>query len=117
MKNKWTIISIILFFIIGFIFNNFQEKRNKRLLCRNFKYAVSIYEETFVSKNAGPLQVLNYSINHREYYIFIKERCTFLQKGDTVLIKYSVEDPNIAEVIDFCYMQKHKGKTYCDCEK
>ena len=41
----------------------------------------------------------------------------FLKKGDTVLIKYSIEDPSVAEVIDFCYMKKHKGKAYCDCDE
>jgi hypothetical protein len=33
--------------------------------------------------------------------------------GETLSIKYSLEDPSVAEVIDPCYMQKHKDKPYC----
>lgn len=37
----------------------------------------------------------------------------FLQKGDTVLIKYSNSDPSVVEIIDPCYMKKYKGNNYC----
>jgi len=40
-----------------------------------------------------------------------------LNIGDTILIKYSIEDPSISKVVDFCYMKKHRGKDYCDCEE
>lgn len=32
----------------------------------------------------------------------------FLNIGDTILIKYAVEDPELVQVVDKCYMQKYR---------
>lgn len=35
---------------------------------------------------------------------------TFLKIGDTVLIKYSLKDPQTIFLLDKYYLKKHKGK-------
>lgn len=47
-------------------------------------------------------------INGKEYEAGKLGKYDFLQKEDTVLIKYSVEDPSVAEIVNVFYMQKYK---------
>lgn len=78
------------------------------------KKTLAIYDSYTVVRNTGPISYFYFKIKKDEK-ILLEEigRYDFLQKEDTVLIKYSLEDPSIGEVIDPCYMQKHKGKPYC----
>ena len=112
LKRKTEIISIIIFFILAFILNYFVQKRNHELISRNTLETYAFYDSYTVVKNTGPISYFNFQVKGQKILFYELGKYDFLKKGDTVLIKYSAEDPNIAEVIDFCYMQKYKGK--CD---
>lgn len=102
------------FFLIGIPIRLILNEKYNYIMSDTRKGKV-VFEERFISKNSGLCSVYTYSNNKK---IMIYGGCgDFLKKGDTVLVKYSIEDPSVAEVIDFCYMKKHKGKVYCDCEE
>lgn len=102
-----------MFFVIGFLKKDFEEKREEKLLNGKTK-TIKV-----VINNAG-MALYGYSIGFKfKVSNVLKEisisgtRHNFLEVGDTILIKYSVEDPTVVEVVDPCYMQKHKVKPCC----
>lgn len=111
--NKKYIVYVFLFFSIGFGVNYIIDKRYERLMSKNTKQALAIYDDLIIMRNRGPVSFFIFKEKTDNILIDINGEYNFLQKGDTVLIKYSIEDPTVAEVIDFCYMKKHKGKSYC----
>jgi hypothetical protein len=86
-------------------------------MSKNTKQTIAIYDSYTTVRITGPISYFYFEHNHRKILLEELGKYDFLKKGDTVLIKYSLEDPSIAEVIDFCYMKKHKGKTYCKCHQ
>ena len=110
-QNKNYIYFLLIFIIVGFFFKFLQEKRYKALMSKTTRAKV-IFIESFNSKNSGLCSIYSYSNNKK---ILIHGGKEFLKKGDTILIKYSINNLEVAEVIDFCYMKKHKGKDYCKC--
>lgn len=113
MKNKKLIITITILVILGLIVNYYLDKRNERLMSKNTDTTIGVYDGFIVVRNTGPKSYFYYFIKDKKMLTSEPGKFNFLQKGDTVLIKYSIEDPSVAEVIDYCYMQKHKGKSYC----
>src|SRR5690554_1145320 len=109
MKNNKRFIILILFFItIGTTIGVFYEYKKKKLLSTNIKVT-----HGYLIKR---INVDSY-YNESYYYYYIKNNkfeiweCglkPFLEIGDTVLIKYSLEDPSVAKVIDFKFMKKFK---------
>jgi hypothetical protein len=109
LKNKW-ILYFFGFVIISILVGNLNKDRKKKLLSKNTQIVKGIFTRSFTQINTGIFSIFKSQINHQEIYLEIYDYRDFLFRGDTVLIKYSLEDPTVAEVIDFCYMQKHKGK-------
>lgn len=105
-KNRW----IYAFFILIILIGNYNINRREKLLSSNTKIVTGIFQRSYTQINTGLILVFKSKIKNKVIYFEIYENLEFIKKGDTVLIKYSVEDPNIAEVLDFCYMQKYKGK-------
>lgn len=91
-----------------------MKNRRQYLLSENTKNSTAIFDGCIVMKNRGSVSFFVFENVNEKIVLDINGSYTFLQKGDTVLIKYSIKDPNVAEVIDFCYMKKHKGKSYCE---
>jgi hypothetical protein len=115
-KNKKYLLYIVVFFTIGFILNYFLDKRYDNLISKNTKKTIAIYDGYEVGYNSGPVSYFYFrSKNNNMELLDLYGKYNFLQKGDTVLIIYSKEDPSVGKVIDFCYMKKHKGKEYCNC--
>lgn len=104
------IIYISIFFCVGFGINYLLDYRQSYLLSKNTKITFAFYHKGFISVGSGKRSVFQFKLKNKKVFFIIMERYDFLQKRDTVLIKYSVEDPEIVEVIDYCYMQKYKGK-------
>lgn len=84
-------------------------------MSKNTKKSIAFFDGYTVFRNVGPQSFFNFYVQRTKYKIEKHGRFNFLQKGDTVLIEYSIEDPSVGKVIDFCYMKKHKGKDYCNC--
>jgi hypothetical protein len=108
-KNKYIIV-FIGFIIFSFLIGNYNKKRKKNLLSSKTEIVKGVFQRSYTQINTGVYSIFKSKINNQEKYFEIYDFSDFLKKGDTVLIKYSIEDPSIAEVADFCYMKKHKGK-------
>ena len=111
MQNKKFIVSIIIFVIIGNsifylldLVNQKKLQKEKSSICKGF------VDRKIKSGSGGKVIVIYFNVKNYSYSIIESDNNDFIQKGDTVLVKYLVGDPSIAKVIDFCYMQKHKGK-------
>lgn len=111
LKSK--VFIFILFLLVSIIIGFYNQNRREKLLKFNTKETHAIYDGFAIVKNTGPESYFYFKVNDQKILTFELGKYEFLQKGDTVLIKYSLEDPSVAEVIDFCYMRKHKGKAYC----
>ena len=100
----------MIFITIGTTIGVFYENKKKKLLSTNTKVT-----HGYLTKRINVAR----SCNESYYYYYIKIislkfeiwECglkPFLEIGDTVLIKYSLEDPSVAKVIDFKFMKKFK---------
>ena len=117
MKNKDFIIKVVIVIIIGNLVGFLIEFYKKNKLNGYSKNVTGIYTNLIYSAYSKKMYVYKYYVNSKQLKLISPNGNDQLEKGDTVLIKYSIEDPNVGKVIDFCYMQKHKGKAYCDCKK
>ena len=108
MTNINKIVLFILFVGISIIIGFYTKSKKERMLSLATLKTVAIYKETIVHYNTGPTSYFLYKANNVGYILNQYGKFDFLQKGDTVLIEYSKEDPSVARVIDFKYMQKFK---------
>lgn len=60
----------------------------------------------------GSALVVKYAYGTKEYRELISF-VNFLEIGDTILIKYSLRDPTVIELVDPCVMKKHQGTVPC----
>ena len=115
-ENKKSILWFIgfcLFLTIGLYFSVKNKNRRAELLKGKTNQTTGIIIDKFVAANSGNVVVIRFEVNSDVNEIWYNKKYEYLEKGDTILIKYSVEDPTVIEVVDPCYMQKHKGKPYC----
>ena len=98
-----------MFFVIGLIIRNYLDNRYKKLMTKNTKNTKAVFVRSFISKNSGSMSVYSFDKNGKKEELLISGKSTLIKIGDTVLIKYSREDPSLAEVIDFSYMKKYEN--------
>jgi hypothetical protein len=108
----WTTLCILI--VVSIIKRQFDDRQKVRLFEGETKIIEVVLVKTHRVYNTGYTLWFSYKVNDE----VINNKWsgggyTFLEQGDTILIKYSVEDPTVIEVVDPCYMQKHKGKSYC----
>ena len=105
-KNKeiWTIVLVILVLIIA---NYFFEKRKESLLLNTKNNLAIVTSITQTSK--GPTVSYSYTVDGQKY-ISDYHGGSFIKVLDTIKIKYSIKDPSLSKVINFCYMKKYKDK-------
>jgi hypothetical protein len=87
-----------------------QFNRESKLKYTKKTIAVVSYRSESLTKGFGTN--LSYSVNGKKFDVGIACDCDDLIIGDTVLIKYSIKDPQTILLFDKYYMQKYKGK--CD---
>lgn len=115
MKIRNKIILLLLLLICAIYFDYVKNNRLKRLSNYTYK-TIAIFDSFIIIHNSGPVSYFYFkSKKDKKLLLEVYKKCDFLQKGDTVLIEYSIENPSVGKVIDFCYMKKHKGKDYCKC--
>lgn len=85
-----------------------MKNRRLQLLSSNTMESIAIFQERYVSKNGGPISVFTFKIENNTIKSEVYKKFEHLQKGDTVLIKYSIQAPSIIEVLDKYYMKKYK---------
>ncbi|OJX38802.1 hypothetical protein [uncultured Flavobacterium sp.] len=96
---------ILLIIILSQISNHDYEKQME-----NTSETKAFYIKNFHVKNFGPTSYYYYYVDHHKYQGSFYDTDTFLKKGDTILIKYSKENPSLSEVVDKYYMQKYRGR-------
>lgn len=105
-KYRDQILGISCILLIIF-FSTLFNRRNK-IKMENTIITEAFYIDNVHIKNNGPISSYYYSVENKRYENGFYDTDKFLQKGDTILIKYSKEDPSLSEVVDKYYMQKYK---------
>lgn len=78
------------------------------LLSDNVSISKAVYTKSSVIYNTGRVYYFSYVVKDENYKLEVSKIKSSLLVGDTVLIKYSLEDPSVAKVIDFKFMKKFK---------
>lgn len=104
--------SIILFFSSIMIYRAIETYHEERLLktSETTKAILKRIEINTTPKSGYSGGVFEYDLNGHNIEFSDKGNFRMLRIGDTVLIKYSIEDPSVARVIDKYYMEKYKSK-------
>ena len=109
MSTRKLVIVLIIFataLIIGFVF---QVDREKKLKNTKITKAVVIDRDKHHIMGFGVN--VKFKVGNKEYFSKTPEcDCKMLDIGDTILIKYAIEDPKIIKIQDKYYMQKYKSK-------
>ena len=105
-KGKATLLFILGVVLVRFIL----DKRSEKLLenSSNTLNIFAYYQGSSFVRSSGWTSGFKYELNGREYYLGTRGKINFLEKGDTVLIEYSIKDPSVAKVVDLYYMEKYK---------
>lgn len=102
--------SLLFLFILGVIFVRFiLDKRSEKLLEDSSNtLTFAYYQGSSFVRSSSWASGFKYELNGREYYLRTRGKINFLEKGDTVLIEYSIKDPSVAKVVDLYYVEKYK---------
>lgn len=103
-KNINYVLILFLVFTMVIVID-ITKKTVRRSKLRNYKEACAIYLKDIVGVGQYGSYYSFKNFKNKEIIFLEQKVYKSLHKGDTVLIKYSIEDSNIAEVIDPCYMQ------------
>jgi hypothetical protein len=109
LSTKKLIITLSIFaiaLIVGFIF---QIDRENKLKNNQIAKAIVIKKDNNHVMGYGVH--VRFKVRDEEHVSKTPEcDCSMLDIGDTILIKYSIENPKIFKVVDKYYMQKYKEK-------
>jgi hypothetical protein len=105
--NKFLIVCLVCFIFIGLTYNIYNDHKRQKLF-QNSKNTIGILIEESHSSQKFLVGYFYYYVGKKKFKIREKQNFSHLKKGDTVLIRYAVEDPSVARVIDKYYMQKYK---------
>jgi hypothetical protein len=108
MSTRKLVIVLIIFataLIIGFVF---QVDRERKL--KNSKTTIARVEKVdeYLYRKMGAK--ISFTLNGKSIVTDIGCDCRDLKIGDSVLIKYAIENPKLAVLKDKYYMQKYKSK-------
>lgn len=110
-KQVYLSVSIILFFVITLAYrfynSNYEDKRLKKT--KNTT-AILVSIRSGKGVRATPSGKYRYSVSGKEYKYDESRNFNSLKVGDTILIKYSVEDPSVARVVEKYYMKKYRDR-------
>lgn len=110
MKRKQVYLFVVLvaIFIAGLAYRFFESKHEEELLRKtNTTTAILILIRDGKSVKDSATGKYRYSIHGTQYEYEENRNFNDLKVGDTILIKYSVEDPSVARVVDKYYMKKY----------
>lgn len=101
-------ISFIIFFVIVIIYKVVRYY-NEELLLKQTKQTTAVIIEIRNGSAVKSTATASYyyHVNKIKYNCEESKNFNDLDKGDTVLIKYSIREPSIARVVDKYYMRKY----------
>ena len=109
-KNRRnTTVMVVLFCFLGLfmIFHYVREMRDERAL-EHSRDTTAIITKIKVGGGKSPASGhFSYRVGSKEYVFSESGRFQFAKIGDTVLIKYAIEDHSVARVKDKYYMKKY----------
>lgn len=100
MNNRKRLIFFLSILAISIISGMYIKHRRQSLLEGETATTYAIYDRTVVFTNTGPVSHFRFKVGYTVIESDHIGRFKGLSKGDSVLIKYSVEDPNVFEVVD-----------------
>ena len=100
--------TISMVILSNFLYNKWYGK----LLSTNTNIIYGIIVKKTYFARTGPATIYEYRVANVKYQNYLSGISNFI-KGDTILIKYSLKNPNVIEVIDLCYMRKCREKKHC----
>ena len=98
-------------FVVLFVYRVLMNQKEEQMLETNTVETNAIVDGIAGSRYGSKL-VVKYSRGTKKYRELLSY-INFLEIGDTILIKYSLEDPTVIEVVDPCIMKKHQGTVPC----
>lgn len=108
MSTKKHIIILSGFILCLLLGLYFQIRRENKLKDTREVTAIIAFRDKYHTK--GWDAVVNYEVKDMQYESGLNCDCRDLEIGDTVLIKYSIDDPEVVVMVDKHYMQKYKNK-------
>jgi hypothetical protein len=105
-KTKIRIALSVLFFVVLAVSFYFSDKKADKLKNSNTTKAILIYIDEYITRGSGAK--IEFQINNKKITTDINCDCRKLNIGDTVLIRYAVDDPTIVRMVDK-YYEINKG--------
>lgn len=103
---KWG--GLLALFIVGVVITRYVKNIRQDNLLEDSKQTTAIFYESNFVYRTGYISHFKYKVNGKKYELNQPMKITSLEKGDTVLIEYSIKDPSVAKVVDLYYMEKYK---------
>lgn len=107
MKRYKNILIVLGLILLMVLFQQIFDYRYAKKMQKTIE-TEAYFIENIHMKNIGPTSYYYYYVNNKKYEGYFRDTEMFFLKNDTILIKYSTEDPSISEVVDKYYMQKYK---------
>lgn len=110
-KTKLMLIVLPFLIVFALISSGIKSNYRKRMLKGETKETIAVFSGSSNPAKGTPSSSFSFDVNGKQHKSFSDEQgLGFLKYGDSVQIRYSVEDPDIIKVLDACYLKKHKGK-------
>lgn len=109
-EKKINILVIFLILSVAFAIKLYNDKKSNELLNGETSITFGYYAGNTIYYAGGPESYFNYYLKGEKYRLSISKKIDFLTIGDTILVRYSVTQPSVAEVEDLYFMEKYKHK-------
>ncbi|WP_343748973.1 hypothetical protein [Fluviicola sp.] len=109
MNQKIKTMLFLLGFVVIMSLYHFWEEyhRNEMLKIGNETFGVIVSIDP-PPVHGSPSAKIAYTIKHKKYVFDEDGSFSFMELGDTVLIRYALKDYSVAKVVDKYYMKKYK---------
>ena len=98
---------IMLFIFLGLMFNLLYDRYKEDML-KNSKEVFGVLIKESHSSNNFIYGDFYYYAGKKKHILSYTGDFSYLKKGDTVLVRYALEDPSIAKVSDRYFMKKYR---------
>lgn len=100
-------IALIVIFVVGIIISFYNSNKQQQKLKHSKTEKVIILSRD-LHFGAGAGAIVKFKAKNITYKTFIKCDCRDIEPKDTILIRYSIEDPEVAYLVDKYYMKKYQ---------
>lgn len=107
-ERKINILIIFLILSVAFAIKLYSDKKSNELLDGETSVAFATLSSYTNSYGGGRVGFFDYKVNRKNYDLRVSKNLDFMEIGDTILVRYSVTHPSVAEVEDLYYMEKYK---------